>query len=83
MKTPRSRKLFAWLLVPLFVILAGGASIAIDPALRSQRMIPGSASTVPEGEFEQRVRDYILNNPEVVKEAARRVTAPWTASYFE
>jgi protein-disulfide isomerase len=68
----RSRKLFAWLLVPLFVIIAGGAWIALDPAFWSQRTIPGSTSTVPEDEFERRVRDYILKNPEVIMEAARR-----------
>jgi protein-disulfide isomerase len=58
--------------VPLFVIIAGGAWIALDPAFRSQRLIPGSASTVPEDEFERRVRNYILNNPEIIMEAARR-----------
>ena len=75
MSMPRSPKLIAWLLVPLIVIIIGGAWITLDPAFRSQRTAADLASAVPDDEFDRRVRDYILNNPEVIMEAVRRLEA--------
>ena len=68
----KSRKLFGWLLVPLLVIAAAGAWLVFDTAFRSGRPELDMAAAAPKDEFERRVRDYILNNPEVLMEAARR-----------
>ena len=68
----KSRKLLGWLLVPLLVIAAAGAWLVFDPAFQSGRATLEATATLPKGEFERRVRDYILNNPEVLMESARR-----------
>lgn len=68
----QSRKLLGWLLVPLLMIVAAGAWFAIDPAFRLGRPALDVSASMPRDEFERRVRDYILNNPEVIMEAAQR-----------
>lgn len=67
-----SRKLLGSPLIPLLVVVAAGAWFAFDPAFRLGRSASDASATLPKDEFEQRVRDYILNNPEVIMEAARR-----------
>ncbi len=62
-------KLIAWLFVPLVVAIAAAVWFALDPGLRGT---PKSATEVPKGEFEQRVRDYLLEHPEVIVEAIER-----------
>nr|WP_281722584.1 DsbA family protein [Nitrosomonas nitrosa] len=57
-----------WLLVPIVVLIAGATWFVLDPGFRGS---PKSAE-VPKGEFEQRVRDYLLENPEVIVEAIER-----------
>ncbi len=66
------RKILAWLLVPLVVVAAAGAWYVFDPAFRPRSAPLDTAAAVPKDEFERRVRDYILNNPEVIMDAARR-----------
>jgi protein-disulfide isomerase len=68
----RRRKHVAWLLVPALVVAAAGAWLFLDPGFRSKEPAPELATALPKDEFERRVRDYILNNPEVIMEAARR-----------
>jgi len=68
----RFGKLLGWLLVPLLVIAAAGAWFVFDPAFRLGRPTLDVATAVPKDEFERRVRDYILNSPEIIMEAARR-----------
>jgi len=67
-----SRRRLGWLLVPLLVVVATGAWFALDPAFRLSRPSVDATAALPKDEFERRVRDYILNNPEVIIEAARR-----------
>ena len=67
-----SRRLLGWLLVPLLVVVAAGAWFALDPAFQLRQPAPDVSAALPKDEFERRVHDYILNNPEVVMEAARR-----------
>ena len=67
-----SRKLLGWLLVPLLVVVAAGAWFAFDPAFRLGRPAPDVSAALPKDVFEQRVRDYILDNPEIIMEAAQR-----------
>jgi protein-disulfide isomerase len=54
------------------VVVAAGAWFAFDPAFRLGRPAPDVSAALPKDEFERRVRDYILNNPEIIMEAARR-----------
>jgi protein-disulfide isomerase len=61
-------KFIAWLLVPLVLVIAAGAWLALDPGFRGA---PKSAE-MPKGEFEQKVRAYLLENPEVIVEAIER-----------
>lgn len=61
-------RFIAWLLVPLVVAIAGGTWFALDPGFRS---VPKGAE-MPKGEFEQRVRAYLLEHPEVIMEAVER-----------
>jgi protein-disulfide isomerase len=68
----RRRKHVAWLLVPALVVAAAGAWLFLDPGFRSKGPASEAATALPKDEFERRVRDYILNNPEVIVEAARR-----------
>lgn len=67
-----SRRLQGWFLVPLLVVIAAGAWFAWDPAFQWTRPASDVSTALPKGEFERRVRDYILKNPEVIMEAARR-----------
>ena len=67
-----SRTLLGWLLVPLIVVVATGAWFAWDPAFQARRPVSDVSTALPKDEFERRVRDYILNNPDVIIEAARR-----------
>lgn len=69
---PKSRRLMAWLLVPLLAVAAAGAWFALDPAFRLGGPTSNIMADASQDEFERRVRDYILNNPEVIMEAARR-----------
>lgn len=66
------RKLVGWLLVPAVVVAAAGAWLIFDPGFRFNAPTGEVATVLPKDEFERRVRDYILNNPEIVMEAARR-----------
>jgi protein-disulfide isomerase len=68
----RRRKIVGWLLVPALVIAAAGAWILLDPGFRFSARQLDVATALPKDEFERRVREFILNNPEVVMEAARR-----------
>lgn len=54
------------------MVVAAGAWFALDPAFQLRRPAADMSAVVPKDEFERRVRDYILNNSEVVMEAARR-----------
>ena len=70
-----SRRLIGWLVVPLLLIIAVGVWFAMDPGFRVDRVAEECASPVPPDEFEERVRAYILNNPEVIVEAVQRLQA--------
>ena len=68
----KSLKVLGWVLVPLVVIAAGIAWYVLDPAFRASQTVPDATAALPKDEFERRVRDFILKNPEVIMEAARR-----------
>lgn len=55
----------------IIVALAGGVAawLVFDPAFRTGTSKPSG----PQDKFERRVKDYILNNPEVILEAMQRL----------
>ena len=73
MSRKQSRTISGWLLVPLIVVVAAGGWFALDPVLRRAQQTAEVSTAMPKDEFERRVRDYILNNPEIIMEAARRL----------
>ena len=71
-KTLVSRRLIGWLLLPLLLLGAAGAWLALDPGFRWGRPSSNIAADMPKDEFERRVRDYLTGHPEVVVQAANQ-----------
>jgi protein-disulfide isomerase len=69
---PKRRRIAGWLLVPLLLVAAVGAWLALDPGFRWSRSSPDIAADLSHDAFGQRVRAYLLEHPEVVMEAAQR-----------
>jgi protein-disulfide isomerase len=65
----------AWSLASLILIGLVGAWFALKPGLRLGHQDAGVASSKPQDEFEQRVRTYLLEHPEIVAEAINRLEA--------
>lgn len=63
------RNALAWFL--FFLVLAGavGAWLVLDPGFRASKEESPVAENMPADEFDRRVRDYIMNNPEVIVSA--------------
>jgi protein-disulfide isomerase len=64
-----------WLLLPILLLAAGVAWFVMDPGFRTQGTSTNTSSAMPPDEFEQRIRAYILENPEVLVEAMQRLQA--------
>lgn len=73
--TKRTRRIVGWVLVPLLLIGLIGAWFAVEPRVRQGAGAAEVSSSMPQGEFEQRVHDYLLAHPEVVGEAISRLEA--------
>ena len=71
-QTRKSRPV-GWLLAALLLVGAGGAWYALDPGF--QRARAEAAAEVPADDFGQRVREYLLANPEVIVEAMQALEA--------
>src|SRR5260221_7661083 len=69
---PRSySKIFSWALLPLILIATAGVWFAAERgALRVPQAV---AAEMPQDEFEQRVRTYLLEHPEVIADAINRL----------
>ena len=65
--------LVAWLLVLLILLAVVGAWFAFHPGFRWGQSGAHWAAAMPEGEFERRVRAYLLEHPEVIAEAISRL----------
>ena len=65
--------LIAWLLVLLTLLAVVGAWFALHPGFRWGQSGAHWAAAMPEGEFERRVRAYLLEHPEVIAEAISRL----------
>lgn len=65
------------IVVSILVLILVGAAVAwfgLDPGFRSDTIRATNApESIPSDEFDRRVRDYILNNPEVILEAVQRL----------
>lgn len=72
-KNPKYRRLVGWLLVPLLLFAILGAWLALDPGFRSTPQTSRILANMPQDAFEQRVRTYLLENPEIIVEAVRRL----------
>lgn len=71
----RLRQPIAWSILVLALVGAAVAWFLLDPGFRSERSTPSVASDMPQDEFERRVRDYLLANPEVILEAVQGLQA--------
>lgn len=72
---PKHRRIMGWLFVPLLLVVATGAWLALDPGFRWSRPSPDAAADLSRDAFGQRVRAYLLEHPEVIVEAVRRFDA--------
>ncbi len=61
-----------WLFIPLVLAAAAAMWFALDPGFRSGRQAAELANGIPKDAFERRVRDYLLEHPEVILEAMER-----------
>ncbi len=68
-------KITIWLLPPLLVALAAITWFEFDGISRFQRPALHLAPDAPKDEFERRVRDYLLDHPDVIMEAVSRFEA--------
>lgn len=73
--TRTSRKLIGWSVAALLFVGAGGAWYMIDPGFQRARAQSDIVTEAPDDEFGQRVRDYLLANPEVIVEAMQTLEA--------
>jgi protein-disulfide isomerase len=71
----RFLRIVGWSLASLILIGLIGAWFALKPVLRLGHQDAGVASNMPQDEFEQRVRTYLLEHPEIVAEAINRLEA--------
>jgi protein-disulfide isomerase len=69
----KSRRIIGWMLVPVIVIAAVGAWLMFDPGFRWTRPLSDVAANLSQDAFGQRVREYLLDHPEVIMEAVRRL----------
>jgi len=69
---PRSySKIFSWALLPLILIATAGVWFATERGVL--RVPQAVAAEMPQDEFEQRVRTYLLEHPEVIADAINRL----------
>jgi len=66
------RRLSWWLAPPLLVLGAIVAWLVLDPGFRGGA---GTSGEMAQDAFERRVRDYLLNHPEVIIESVQRLEA--------
>src|SRR6266702_8771110 len=70
---PLVQRILAWATLPVLILGIAGARFAKLPSLHLANA--ALAADVPQDEFEQRVRSYLLAHPEVIAEALSRLEA--------
>jgi protein-disulfide isomerase len=71
----RYLRVAGWSLASLILIGLIAAWFVLKPGLRLGHQDTGVASNMPQDEFEQRVRTYLLEHPEILAEAINRLEA--------
>jgi protein-disulfide isomerase len=69
-----------WGIVAVVVVAAIAFGLTVDPGLQRLRASLGSGPGLSQAAFEQRVRAYLLEHPEVIAEAVQRLEARRQAS---
>jgi protein-disulfide isomerase len=72
-KRARSAKILASGALVVVLVVAAGAWFALDPEFRTNRNAAATAASRAQDGFEQSVRAYLLENPEVIVEAMSRL----------
>jgi protein-disulfide isomerase len=62
-----------WLIVALLLLAVAGVWLALDPGFRTIAQPATDSPDMPQDAFEQRIRAYLLEHPEVIMEALRRL----------
>ncbi|MFH1344098.1 MAG: DsbA family protein [Pseudomonadota bacterium] len=70
-----ARRYAAWLVLPLIVVGAVAAWLAFDPGFRREHQIASLSIDAPKDEFERRVRDYLMANPDVIMQSVNQLEA--------
>jgi protein-disulfide isomerase len=65
----------AWLVLPVILVGAVAAWLAIDPGFQPNLGNAGLSTDVPKDEFERRVRDYLLAHPDVIVQSVNQLEA--------
>lgn len=65
----------AWLVLPLLLASAVAAWLAFDPGFGRGRQSANLVTEAPKGEFERRVRDYLLAHPDVIIQSINQLEA--------
>lgn len=68
-----SARLFTGIALATLLVGAGFAWFILDPGFGVTRDKPVALADAPKNEFERRVREYLLNNPEVIVESMQRL----------
>jgi len=71
----RRRKILGWCLSLFVVVGSVTAWWVLGIGFRANEEALSAADNIPPDEFDRRVRDYILNNPEVIAEAVQKLRA--------
>ncbi len=66
-------KIVGWGAVVLFAVAAVAVWLVADPGFRGSHSNSQVASSMPKDEFERRVRSYLLEKPEVLREAIEKL----------
>ncbi len=69
------RKILGWCLFLFVLVGSVTAWFVLDTGFRTDNEALTVAENTPADEFDRRVRDYILNNPEVIAEAVQKLRA--------
>lgn len=64
-----------WMLVPAILLAGSVVWLFADPGFQEPSQPSSALSRLPQDELDQRIRSYILENPEVIIEAVQRLQA--------
>jgi len=74
------RSFVAWSILPLLLMIAAGAWLALGPGFRLGHRSAALLASMPKDEFEQRIQTYLLDHHEVIIESLNRMEERQRAS---